>query len=822
MRKLYMMVMATVITPCLCLSQMQSVNIQVIVACGGATVIGQPVWNGTPNPTTIYFERQGAAGTWFEHRSMVYDYQTNHITLSPTDLSGPTNFRVRAVDMVTFEERISGGAALNPASWNVDRGTAFGTASLSWGSSCANPGSMSVTTNYIANGRPPFLIEYKRSSDPNYLVAGTVTAGTVITGILPGTSYQVRITDICGKVVNVNTSQLNFGVSTSILQPTNCNNGRFQIFPSGGIGPFTYGVFKRVASMGGLNPVINFDSTSPVFNNLGPGDYFYQAKDACGNLSRMELARLGGGFPFIQNFTFGITPGDSCKRNVTVIPIQGMPPLEYGVRYIHDQAYTWQTSQTFTLDRTGAYFFRTRDACGQVSDSLSQVFTIPAPQIDSVVKLSTSCVKDIRVYASGGYGPYEYAMSRPGFPNYTYQASNTFTNVSPGQHYVKVRDRCGREIGPMLVNDLVAGCALRYDHGDFEAANTIGCQTHSGSDWIDIRDDQNSIVFSINPQNNTIPDMCWGIRIIPRDTLRYATVNGSKAFFLDRNFYIEPPAGLTLTNPVLLRFYITYIELEDMVRTLQQNGYPNATYNDIRILKKKGSPGSPVDLEVINEGAASAGQFTVITPTIIPFGMEFAIEFAVNDFSELNPFGGPLGSALPLTLVAFDATTDNKDVVLKWKTTDEVNTKLFDVQWSPTGINFQKIGTVSSNNRPGINNYQFKHIAPGKGLNYYRLKQVDIDGKFTFSATIKVTVDNLSGLTVYPNPVYDQLQLRADATEIVRAVTITDAAGRLQLHMATTGNVRPVTIPVQKLSKGIYWLQVTTDRKTYRLKFIRQ
>jgi hypothetical protein len=201
--------------------------------------------------------------------------------------------------------------------------------------------------------------------------------------------------------------------------------------------------------------------------------------------------------------------------------------------------------------------------------------------------------------------------------------------------------------------------------------------------------------------------------------------------------------------------------------------------------------------------------------------MEYGIEFAVNDFSELNPFGGELG-ALPLTLLSFDAGIDNKDVLLKWKTTDEVNTKLFDVQWSPTGINFQKIGTVSANNRSGINNYQYKHIAPGKGLNYYRLKQIDIDGKFNFGATIKVTVDNLSGLTVYPNPVYDQLQLRADATEIVRAVTITDAAGRLQLHMATSGNVRPVIVPVQKLSKGIYWLQVTTDRKTYRLKFIRQ
>src|SRR5690349_7994229 len=99
MKKLCVIVLPAILVPILALAQLQSVSIQNIQACGGATIIGQPIWNGTPNPTTIYFEYQGAAGTWFEYRSMVYDYQTNHIVITPTDISGPTNFRVRAVDM---------------------------------------------------------------------------------------------------------------------------------------------------------------------------------------------------------------------------------------------------------------------------------------------------------------------------------------------------------------------------------------------------------------------------------------------------------------------------------------------------------------------------------------------------------------------------------------------------------------------------------------------------------------------------------------------------------------------------------------------------
>jgi hypothetical protein len=443
--------------------------------------------------------------------------------------------------------------------------------------------------------------------------------------------------------------------------------------------------------------------------------------------------------------------------------------------------------------------------------------------LNPVTRSSTNCIKDIKVNVGGAaYKPYEYGIKYPFTSSFVYQSSDTFKNIGVGQHEIKVRDRCGRESDVMILNE-GNGCDLRTTAGDFESQGTVGCRDFSGPDWTDVADNNGSLIFSINPQNNFLPGVCWGLRIIDRtdDSLRVATVNGRATYFLDRNFYIEPQQAVTLTNPVSIRLYITGTELNNMVNFMQSNGFPNATAADLRILKKKGDAGSPVDLEVINEGAASAGQFTIIQPTIMPFGNNWYMEFAVNDFSELNPFGGELG-ALPLTLLSFDANIDNKDVLLKWKTTDEVNTRLFDVHWSLTGINFQKIGTVSSNNRPGINNYQYKHIAPGKGLNYYRLKPVDIDGNFTFSATVKVTVDNLSGLTVYPNPVYDQLQLRADATEIVRAVTITDAAGRLQLHMATTGNVRPVMVPVQKLSKGIYWLQVTTDRKTYRLKFIRQ
>lgn len=831
MRKLYLVVIATIMVPYLCFSQMQSVNITNISACGGATIIGQPVFDGTPNPTTLYFERQGAAGTWFEVRSMPYDWQSNYITLTPTDVTQPTNYRVRAVDMVTFAERISPGTAVNPATWNIDRGTAFGTAIAYWGSTCNNAeNTLQVTTNYTTNGRPPFRIEYKKAADVNYTVYSTVTAGAIIPGIEPGVGYQVRITDYCGKVVNTSANVLNIAVSGSSVAPTTCDNGRLTILTSGdsrsrGIPPYRYGITKRVAGMGGLNPVIAMDSTSPTFNNLGPGDYFIQAEDACGNKSRIELVRLGNGFPYVQNFIFSIPSTDSCVRNITVIPINGQPPVEYGVRFIHDASYTWQASPTFTLNKSGAWYFKTRDACGQISDSLHYTFTIPEPVLDSVVALSGKCIKDLKVYAKDGYKPYTYGIRRYGSSQFVFQSSDTFTEVTPGQHFIVVRDRCGKETASFLYNDIGPGCDLMRSPGTFESSSTVGCPDLSGNEWIDMKNDNNELIFSINPQGNSLPATCWGVRVVPRlnDTLRVDTINGRETVFLDRNFYIEPQAGTTLTGPVMIRLYIQQGELDWLLLYLRLNGYPNATINDLRILKKKGSPGSPVDLDVVNDGAASAGDFTVITPVIKPYVFgDYILEFSVNDFSEFNPSAGQEG-ALPLTLVAFTAKAKNNKVALNWTTTDEVNTGHFDIQWSETGSDFKKLSTINSNNRPGINKYDYTHTYPGNGSNYYRLKQVDKDGKFTYSTTIAVTVDdNLSGITVYPNPVSERLLINVSPGETIRAISITDAAGRLQLRKAQTNNTRPFTLDVQQLSRGIYWLRVQTDRKTYNLKFIRR
>ncbi|MDB5192656.1 MAG: hypothetical protein JWQ96_2219, partial [Segetibacter sp.] len=91
-------------------------------------------------------------------------------------------------------------------------------------------------------------------------------------------------------------------------------------------------------------------------------------------------------------------------------------------------------------------------------------------------------------------------------------------------------------------------------------------------------------------------------------------------------------------------------------------------------------------------------------------------------------------SALPITLINFDAEPRGNDVLVTWSTATEINNKHFLIERSADGRNFTAIATINSQgNYTRTNNYQFVDAAPLKGTSYYRIRQVDNDDKFTFS-----------------------------------------------------------------------------------------
>ncbi|RZK98986.1 MAG: T9SS type A sorting domain-containing protein, partial [Hymenobacter sp.] len=122
---------------------------------------------------------------------------------------------------------------------------------------------------------------------------------------------------------------------------------------------------------------------------------------------------------------------------------------------------------------------------------------------------------------------------------------------------------------------------------------------------------------------------------------------------------------------------------------------------------------------------------------------------------------------LPVSLASFTAVPQGSAVTVKWTTASEQNNAGFEVQRSTDGVQFKGIGEVAATgNSQSLKAYQYFDAAPARPVSYYRLKQVDLDGRTTYGP---VAVVRLAGaavaqsFTIYPNPVADRATLQWDA-----------------------------------------------------------
>ena len=132
---------------------------------------------------------------------------------------------------------------------------------------------------------------------------------------------------------------------------------------------------------------------------------------------------------------------------------------------------------------------------------------------------------------------------------------------------------------------------------------------------------------------------------------------------------------------------------------------------------------------------------------------------ANNNTSEFSPaYLIPAGGPLSVKYLSFDATVANNTVLLKWVTEQEINNHHFEVERSFDGNSFNTVGIVV-NGITAANNkkYEFKDAAAElqlKAVVYYRLKQIDNDGKINYTSVVAVRLQAKSGVAVqtYPNP----------------------------------------------------------------------
>ncbi|HQR00559.1 MAG TPA: endonuclease, partial [Ferruginibacter sp.] len=164
---------------------------------------------------------------------------------------------------------------------------------------------------------------------------------------------------------------------------------------------------------------------------------------------------------------------------------------------------------------------------------------------------------------------------------------------------------------------------------------------------------------------------------------------------------------------------------------------------------------------------------------------------------------------LPVTIIEFTAQKNDEEVWLKWYATYETRFKQYEIERSENGSSFYKVGTLEGRN---LVNYSFtdKNL-PAGNIIYYRLKMLDIDGKFSYSKIVSVRSGiRFSHALVYPNPTKGSLTL-----ELPRALTqsgdliVTDLSGRTLMQQKISAGQSTCSLNMSQLPAGRYIIRIS-------------
>ncbi len=192
------------------------------------------------------------------------------------------------------------------------------------------------------------------------------------------------------------------------------------------------------------------------------------------------------------------------------------------------------------------------------------------------------------------------------------------------------------------------------------------------------------------------------------------------------------------------------------------------------------------------------------------------------------------GAPLPISLLSFKGEHVGNANVLSWSTATEINNKGFEVQYSFNGKDFRKLGFVNSKQNSGnsssVLNYQFVDNKGIGGNVYYRLMQVDKDGRLNYSNVILIKggkITTLSLNAVYPNPAKDKLNVIVSSPVNNNInVIITDLAGKIVHRQAFSimdgGN--NLDFDVSTLPAGSYFIKAICSNgcETAVSKFVKE
>jgi hypothetical protein len=275
--------------------------------------------------------------------------------------------------------------------------------------------------------------------------------------------------------------------------------------------------------------------------------------------------------------------------------------------------------------------------------------------------------------------------------------------------------------------------------------------------------------------------------------------------------------GFQLSGAVMASYifvYFQYIDNANQINTVLDTLFVNPTYT---------GTGGNATLTICDSFLLSratgftAGDRYRILVDIVTASASNANQCIV--FDNFRTTGAASAAALPVSFVGFAAKKSGGDVVLTWNVAGERDVQTYEVERGTAGGNFTKLGEVAAANR---GYYTFTDHAPAIGVAFYRVKEIDADGKFRYSTIVKLNLSNNFSLRAYPSPARDEVTIEHASTN-KGTLSVTTMDGRILKQVDLRLELNQTIINLSGLKAGLYVVRfVNADGKTETTKLIKE
>ncbi|HVZ55881.1 MAG TPA: PQQ-dependent sugar dehydrogenase [Chitinophagaceae bacterium] len=420
------------------------------------------------------------------------------------------------------------------------------------------------------------------------------------------------------------------------------------------------------------------------------------------------------------------------------------------------------------------------------------------------------------IASTGGYDTISYFGSTNRYRDLAFDPN--------GKDIYVIMDKSSTTSGPSALNPIVpacGGCVVKYSFLGYADASgkssipdaidittttstntcvpatTVTIDNSNNMLWVPITGPDGNILAEIYPNGNNLGTVTSSFYIHTGSIRK----DGTGRKYMDRSMTITP--AVQPSTPVKIRLYFTNAEFA----ALQASPNSGVTSLSDLLIRKNSDPCS--------------GTLTNATTNIGPTYAEvhgtsgYMLQYDnLPGFSSFY-FGSSL-ITLPLKLVYFKGSYEKQGSVLQWETANENNTSHFEVERSLDGRSFRQIGTVAAAGNSTVNlkyNYtDYEAATQGASILYYRLRMVDLDGAYTYSNIVTVTIPDFAGrVTLFPNPASENVTVTVSAPQDGRITwEVVDNTGRVVLQSAAQMKKGSNTFPVnvRKLASGMYFLKL--------------